>query len=604
MALVLGIAVCLGLGTYLRQSLQPALHPLILSRQADASPVRSVDESATYRNVNAPIGFDLAMRPQRGAPDVPALVHEAIGGEQARRLLDATLSNADLLQAAAELARGVGALLAGDKAPEADDPILLTVYGPLSSSRALVALLAGAGVGAGNKGVPKLQLCITHEGAAEPPAFDAPARANAVVCTDASARPPTALMHDARLLVTGDNAEAATLRSALGGAGARVVAWPDVLGAAPPAPPPAPPATVLRATELDAIGQRTFGAFWDSARAQWLFATQTSLTSGVTVLLSEYPPELIPGPQDRILVDTDATGAASPVLAALLLTATYTGASVSTVRGRELLAALRTERPTLLYLGAPASLALAHALVKDAEQHPLHSWGARRQLVALRQGILPARGLSDRWTAAPVRERAGVQSVRGAMVLDTGAQVGQALLDTLRVQLAAPVMHAYIPRTLSPEGAPEGAAGVTAPVCATHMYDLQAFADHSVSEERVLPAQVGPTSVATELKLLFDTPAAHSQDEALRVLRTSAYGSAGNDPCGEVCLRGYTVVSARLQSLRGLTADFVGSEWMATGDVGTVRPNGTLVVLAGHTDKAPGARRAAPTTRPLRLPDM
>ena len=124
-ALVLGIAVCLGLGTYLRQSLQPALHPLILSRQADASQVRSVDESATYRNVNAPIGFDLAMRPQRGAPDVPALVHEAIGGEQARRLLDATLSNADLLQAAAELARGVGALLAGDKAPEADDPILL-----------------------------------------------------------------------------------------------------------------------------------------------------------------------------------------------------------------------------------------------------------------------------------------------------------------------------------------------------------------------------------------------------------------------------------------------------------------------------------------------
>jgi rhamnogalacturonyl hydrolase YesR len=131
----------------------------------------------------------------------------------------------------------------------------------------------------------------------------------------------------------------------------------------------------------------------------------------------------------------------------------------------------------------------------------------------------------------------------------------------------------------------------TAAISATHSLDLQAFtADHS--DRRQLPAHVGAPNVTIALKLVqSDTATA----KGFHVDGVDGERDAGraDDPFGEIFVRG--------NSIAGATS---AEQWCATGDLGTVRSNGTLVVVQDHqksvevdvptlSSEYPSARRAS-----------
>ncbi|WFD33976.1 hypothetical protein MCUN1_000804 [Malassezia cuniculi] len=547
---------------------QPALHQLILTHQAEASQVRSSNESPVYRNVNAPIGLDLAMRPQRSTPDVPGLLLDGLSPSDAalaRRVFDAALSNADLLEQASRLAHGLAALLPGESRT-------LVVHGGVASARAVVALLAGAGF----KGFPKVVTAVLP---ADVPLKELPVEGPVAVLTDS--RPSV----DA--LVIPLSTEAAIAHD-------NTRQWEDVLGAGAPAA--LPTAEPVRATtlELDEIGQRPFAWFFDKASSAWLITTHTSMTSGVTSILSEYPADLIPAQQDTIAIG--GLDPASPIFASIVLTALYTGAGLS--HSTSTTQVVRSVRPSIIYTSGDGAEDLAESLHKAAPPSFANAL-YKRHLYALRHGIIPRNDLADRIVGSEARRTVGADNVRNVAIFGGGCAAGQDLLDKLRVYLAVPVIHAYVPQTAKAGTVP---VALTCPISASNVYDFQAFAAIGLGE-RELAAHVGPPSVSLEMKIVTDTQVAEARASVISRLRADTTSGTQDDTIGEIFVRGYSVASASIDTVTPSSRDFIGSEWIATGDVGLVRTNGTIVVVQESLQKDPGVPRVrARRTRGGRVP--
>ncbi|WFD18025.1 hypothetical protein MCAP1_000237 [Malassezia caprae] len=532
---------------------QPELHPLVLHKQSEVSSVHLAGESPTYRNVNAPLGRDLAMRPQRRTPTVETLLAHGLTGTESshvRRVMDASLSNDEVRQQAATFMRGVETLV------ESDAPTIV-VCGFLDTAPAVIAALAGA---------------VANERARTvlvPPGV-APTRSPAgvdlakttVVCIGAPLLPVWA---DARLVVVRgtESLEGVQPRHS-------PIEWDDVLGAAPESTvPPLPDLSRTSSVELDRLGARVYATVWDGHSA-WLDTTHTSMTAAVTAWLSEFPADEVPGVNDVVLTDL-LYARAVPALVhwTLVLTCLATGAGIACEPPTELVSTAAMLRPTLLFISTRGAQLLEHRLWVPATGALLYPLFRRVNMNLLRNGLFPRGRLLDSWIMAPLRAAIGVSGVRAAVLAGSGTAADQTLLDALRLYLGVPVMHAYVPAQLSYGG---HSALVTAPASTSNMYDLQAFAPESVDDEsaRSLAASVGPPSVALELKLVQHTPAVARFAKALEQLRT---GGHAMDPLGEVYVRGYTLTA------RDYDATTI-SPWHATGDVALMRTNGTLVVVA------------------------
>ncbi|WFD25555.1 hypothetical protein MNAN1_000515 [Malassezia nana] len=539
---------------------QPILHPLILHKQSEASAVHLVGESPTYRNVNAPLGRDLAMRPQRRTPTVAALLAHGLTGEEAshvRRVMDASLSNDEVRTYATALMRGVEALL------HTDAPTIV-VCGFLDTAAAVMAAVAGA---VANE---RARTILVPPGVApttRPPGIDL--ATTAAVCIGAPLLPVWA---DAGLvIVRGSDAPSdATAK--------RVMEWDDVLGAAPDnTPPPLPDLSRASNSELDRLGAQVYATLWDGQGA-WLDMTHTSMTSAVTAWLSEFPADEVPRVGDLAFSDLlHARAVPAAVHWTLVLTCLATGAGITCDPPTELVPSAPALRPTLLFLSTQGAQYLEHRLWVPATGALFYPLMQRIHMHLLRSGLFPRGRLLDRWILQPERKAAGVDGVRAAVLAGQGTAGDQTLLDALRLYLGVPVMHAYVPAQLR-RGS--HAALVTAPVCTSNMYDLQAFAPESVDDTsaRCLAASVGPPCVSLELKLVRHTPAMAQHAAALQHLRT---GGHAEDPVGEVYVRGYSLT---VQDYDATTI----SPWHATGDVALMRTNGTLVVVAPHGAKEPG----------------
>ncbi|WFD42617.1 hypothetical protein MPSI1_001263 [Malassezia psittaci] len=571
-ALLLAILVILALVKYRQHGDQPLLHPLILARQAEASQVHPPKESATYRSINAPLGFDLAMRPQRATPDVASLLKLGVTGTEgnhARRVLDASLSNAELRRQATEFAYGLQ-LLMGVSSP------VLVLYGYLTSARAVTALLAGA-----VSGLP-ISTYVVPDGA-QVDQFPSQVDSSRMVVVKLHTQSPMPVaLQNAALQVVLDGSESS--ESPL--PKSKVVLFDDVLGASTENEPGQCDYTESRSGELDAIGAMTFATFYDTASRAWLRTTNTAMTSGVTAWLSAYPPEKIPGMHDTIVTDAYlADELPTPAYITLLLTALYTGAAFASEGTSEMLTLSRILKPSLLYVSAYAAFQMEFALWLPATGALLNNLMYRANMYALRNGRFPRSSLLNRFIAAPLRRKLGLDSVRACNILSNGTTIDQATLDQLRLYLACPVMHTYVPMYLV-QG--QSVAAVTSPVASTHMYDLQAFAPQLVDGPTVrhIAPHVGPPAVTMELKLVQDTPSVQRHKAVLERLAQDSSGH-GDDPVGEVFVRGYALAQSNREDI---SRDAKMSDWYATGDVAYFRTNGTLVLVAAADSEQAGVK--------------
>ncbi|WFD21844.1 hypothetical protein MEQU1_000500 [Malassezia equina] len=532
---------------------QPVLHPLILHRQSEVSSVHLAGESPTYRNVNAPLGRDLAMRPQRRTPTIDTLLAHGITGSEGshvRRVMDASLSNEEVRSQAAAFVRGVGQLL------HTDAPTIV-VCGFLDTAPAVVAAVAGAVAN------DRARTILVPPGLApttRPAGVDL--ATTAVVCIGAPLLPVWA---NARLVIvrSGESVEGATPKHS-------PVEWDDVLGAATDTTAPAPlDVSRTSSSELDRLGARVYATVWDGRRA-WLDTTHTSMTSAVTAWLSEFPADEVPGVNDVVLTDL-LYARAIPALAhwTLVLTCLATGAGIACEPPTEVVSSAKLLRPTLLFLSTRGAQILEQRLWVPVAGALLFALFRRVNMNLLRNGIFPRGRFLDSWVVAPLRTAIGVSSVRAAVLAGDGTAADQTLLDALRLYLGVPVMHAYVPSELTYGSHP---ALITAPVCTSNMYDLQAFAPEWIDDEsaRGLAAPVGPPSVALEVKLVSQTPAVTRHAAVLQHLRAGGHAA---DPMGEVYVRGYALTACEYDAT-------TLSPWHATGDVALMRTNGTLVVIA------------------------
>lgn len=584
LVLLAGMVTVLVVAKYQKETGHPALHPMILARQSETSPVHAPGESATYRNVNAPLGFDLAMRPQRSAPDVASLLSRGVTGtegEHVRRVLDRALATTELRQQAAAFAQGLEALFDGTVPT-------LVVYGRLRSAHSLIAMLAYAVA-------DKHGLTLVVPDGADVASLPSPAllEKTVVVCGEATAPLPGVLAHTAMAVVfDADNTPAALHHG-------RVMEMDEVLGLAPHAVPAPSDRSALRSAGLDEAGARTFALFYDPALHAWLRATHTAITSGVTTWLSEYPPEKIPGMADTILTDAyDAQVLSAPAYVTLLLTALYTGAAITSESTADTLASAKALQPTLFYLSAAGAQQIEHALWLPASGALLHAALQRTNMYALRSGRIPRDSLLDTLVCAPLRKQLGLQATRSVVVVGPGAEIDQGLLDQLRLYLAAAVMHAYVPAHLQ-QGRVHGV--MTAPAATSNMYDLQAFAPQLVdsTSARRLPPHVGPPAVSMELKLVHTSAHVPRWAPVFACLAHNAQSTRG-DPIGEVYVRGYAVAHTGAADTR---ADSTVSDWFATGDVATMRTNGTLVLVANAGAQAAGVLPDTTLSpEPMRVP--
>ena len=110
--LLLSIIILLAIGIFFGKSYRPLVHPLILSRQADVSPVRRKGQSAIYRNANSPSGFDLSSQPRKAIMTVKDVIAKGTGMEafkvdRKRTLYGLDRSNQDILTESEEFGRGL-----------------------------------------------------------------------------------------------------------------------------------------------------------------------------------------------------------------------------------------------------------------------------------------------------------------------------------------------------------------------------------------------------------------------------------------------------------------------------------------------------------------
>lgn len=575
LVLLLCLVTALSLSIYISRSYQPLIHPLILSRQADVSQVRQPKESAIYRNANSPSGFDLALRPRKDINDIADLLKHASPTHTSRTLYGQAKTNTDVAGDATAFATG---FLKLSSAPVTQTA--LAIAADTDTYETLIALLANSHTSASSRFHSVVLPPTTSLPTALPAALaNAGARSVIGLYTTASTAPSTFHLNflDSSALIVVPTADLAQVEQQaaehFGGAHRlRIYAFDHVVEMGSRGSLLGPDASTR-----DSI-HHTQSHFWNALAKEWVAVQHANLIAGVTSQLAMFPADKIPTSPDHLFVEASsvADSPASVLMASrtpagltLVLMALYTGSSLTagsvtcnTDDGPSMSPVFITSQPSLLYASAQGASSIACALTCLTRSSPIALFAARSKLYTLRTGSFARQGLADRLVYASSRTQAGCQRVRNLLIAGSGDTVAQALLDSLRSHLGCAVLNAYLP-SLS-----IGAA-LTGPISSTHAFDLQAFAEHEHGPMQV-PAHVGPPSVAVELKLV-QTQAATDNGFTISGARLDGYQG---DPMGEIVVQGYLAAG-------------VNGDWVATGDFGAIRSNGTLVVLRGSQESDP-----------------
>ncbi|EST04812.1 AMP-dependent synthetase/ligase [Kalmanozyma brasiliensis GHG001] len=576
LVLLLALVAVLALSIYVSRSYQPLIHPLILTRQADVSQTRQPKESAIYRNANSPSGFDLALRPRKEVNDIADLIkHGADGSERTakRSVYGKTKSNEDVAGDATAFATGFIKLSSA--------PVPQTVFAVVSetdSYESLVALLANSHTSVSSRfhTVVVSPEELHNQNASTLPSALSDTGARTAIGAYTTAKSIDALLRlgffdsSALVIVPASDVDQVQKRADAHFGGShhlRIYTFDRVVEAGSRGSLLGPDAA-----DRDVIHQ-TQSYYWQAPSSQWIAVQHANLVAGVTSQLASFPADKIPSTVDHFFVDAGSSphmsasslsATRSPFGFALALTALYTGAAITA----DLLTsnyddssptfstAFSQAKPTLVYASAEGASSLACTLASSSRRSPLASWASKNKLFTLRNGTFSRKSLADRLVFNQVRDNIGASRVRNVLVASRGDTVPQALLDALRTHLSCAVLNAYLPKLK--------AAAVTATVSATHAFDLQAFAEHETGSMQV-PAHVGPPAVSAEIKLVQSTAAT---DAGLTIAGERQPGQAG-DPMGEILIRG-NLVARSVESK---------DDWVATGDLGAFRSNGTLVVL-------------------------
>ena len=560
--LMLLIILALVFTIYTARSFQPLLHPLILTRQADVARVRHHGESAVFRNANSPPGFELAGRPRRGA--------ESVG---------------KMLELGSATSAVTGSFGAGRTPNEAGD-VQFTLFGESSSTTSLMASARRFTSGLQSLTASKelcLVVCSDRDSVAASTALLAPAVSSSV---SLQVVPPStihaareALPSAAKLravftsaehleqvlgwkLLTADvliclpsNDELLWAKAVAGSEAYKLVSAEQVLEAGSEA-------VDAQSATLDSL----YAHYWSDA---WVPISHGSLTAGVTAHLGAFSADKIPTRNDRISVRCPPVGlsavkdllspVSTPAGLAILLLACYTGASLSFGVDSD---------ATMLYTSPLLAAELADSLAALSGKAPLSLglYATRSKLYALRQGVLANDSFWDRIHFNRIREEAGVKQLRSISVIDeSGRQVGQNTIDTLRAFTGGTVMHAYLPSVARTEDS-HAVALFTAPISSSHAADLQAFDDGENA-----PYHVGPPSVSVEMKLL-ETPESKRKGYSVETVSKGSEIDQSlsrwpRDPAGTLYVRGKTVATKETQG------------WATPYAIAAFRTNGTLVLV-------------------------
>ncbi|PWN54327.1 hypothetical protein IE53DRAFT_383104 [Violaceomyces palustris] len=598
--LLLLIVISLTVSLYLSSGNQPLIHPLILSRQADVSKVRQPKNSAIYRNANTPNGFQLAQKPKPDAFDLPSLISRGAGANQSndhpRHVYSTLKTNAEIAGDAAAFAAGLVKLSA--------IPIrhlTLAVCADKDDYDSLIALIASCHRPGGSLNsfhtivVPPESLDTSTAPQTLPrQVSDLGARSISALFTTLSSFKRAlnlSLLDPSSLVIlpreqSVDEAQRVASAHFGGSHRLRIVSVEQVIAAAP-TDEVDERAGSEAAKDPEASANSVHSFYWTPSTI-WVPVTHKSLTAGVVTHMSFFPADKVPAAGDHFLVERSENpstesqrslaAVSSPAGLALCLVALHTGAGISAVPLSSSSGPSSAYiEPTLVYCSPTGASDLARALSDISKQSSLFKAGAKAKLFSIRHGALRKESFWDNLVFIKARRVARCERIRNLMIVGQGNTVSQSLLDTLRVHLGSPVINAYLPRTLSSVDGKPRPELVTAPVSSTHPYDLQAFAPyvHNGSE---VAAHVGPPSVSIEIKL-SETPKAKALGYSIEKASKSP-GQEG-DPMGEILIRGKVLCGSDKES-----------DWLATGDIGSFRSNGTLVVLRDSAESnivsAPG----------------
>ncbi|SPO27348.1 uncharacterized protein UTRI_10465 [Ustilago trichophora] len=585
LVLLLVLVAALSVSIYISRSYQPLIHPLILTRQADVSQTRQPNQSAIYRNANSPAGFELALRPRKEINDIADLIKHGVNGSERnakRSIYASTRSNQDVAQDATAFATGFIKLSSA--------PVTQTVFAVVSEAdtyQSLVALLANSHTSVSSRFhtlVLSPEQLTKHNASSLPNALSSTGARSAIgVYTTANTIDAVLklafLDSSALIIVPSSDLDQANKHADAHFGGShrlRIYGFDTVIEAGSRG------SLLGGETANRELINQTQSYYWNAASSQWINVKHANLVAGVTSQLASFPADKIPSIADHFFVEACAAfeTPASPLMAtrtpagfALALTALYTGAAITSDLitssyddpNPAVSSAFAKAKPTLIYASAQGASSLACALATCTRRSPLVSWATNSKLFTLRNGIFSQSGLADTLVFKKARETTGSNRVRNLVIAARGDTVPQALLDSLRSHLGCAVLNAYLPKLAD--------AAVTAPISATHAFDLQAFAQHETGGMQV-PAHVGPPSVSAEIKLLQSKTAT---DAGFTITGERQPGHAG-DPMGEIVVRG-NIVARTTTTTTTTGTDDIDEEWVSTGDLGAFRSNGTLVVL-------------------------
>lgn len=600
--LLLSIILLLAVGIFFGKSYRPLVHPLILSRQADVSPIRRKGQSAIYRNANSPSGFDLSSQPRKAIVTVKDVVERGSGTEnfkveRKRTLYGLDRSNRDVLTESQDFGRGLAKMMNLNST----SALSIGVCVEIDTTKSLEVILSGdAQTNAVENRYAPLVIAPVHiKNGITPshlPASSGSTHLHAIFTTLTTFERASemSIVGKDTLFIFESVEDAHQAEKLLKN---KVCSFHHVVEQAS-----------LLQTVIDSqdegkekqsseeAGKAIHSIFW-SGKAGWVEASNASLIAGLTAHLSFFSADSQPSTRDHILIEQSPyvespslrlASASTPAGLALALLPLYTGASLTATN----ISSSRDDPnpapssdfseagATLLYTSASGASTLAACLCTISKRSPLATLAAHTKLAALRHGSFSNNGFWDTYLFSQTRQNVGCEHLRSLFILAEGPTIGQGLLDVLRAQLGCAVRLAYLPSGplriydhcvnagvkdvgVLPE---EKYALSVSPIAVTHSLDLQAFAAHKHDEKQV-PAQVGAPNSTIELKLV-ESNFALSKGMKISGVNSSIDPGRAQDPFGEVFVRGHS-----------LAGDQNHDQWCATGDLGTMRSNGTLVIL-------------------------
>lgn len=603
--LLLSIILLLAIGIFFGKSYRPLVHPLILSRQSDVSPVRRKGQSAIYRNANSPSGFDLSSQPRKAIVSVKDALARGSGLEsfkvdRKRTLYGIDRSNQDLLTESQDFGRGLAKMMN----LKSTSALALGVCVEVDSTKSLEVIISGDAQTSAveNRYAPMVIAPVYIKNGDTPQdlphlskkAGNTHLHAIFTTLTTFERATEMAIVGKDTLFIFESVEDAHQAQKSLKN---KTCSFHHVVEQA----------SLLQSSvdsqdegkekqSTDEASKAIHSIFW-SGKAGWIETSNASLIAGLTAHLSFYSADSQPSTRDHILIEQSPyvespslrlAAAATPAGLALALLPLYTGASltatnISSSRDDPNPAPASTfseAGATLLYTSAYGASTLAACLCTISKRSPLAILAAHTKLAALRHGSFSNNGFWDTYLFSKTRQNVGCEHLRSVFILAEGPTIGQGLLDVLRAQLGCAVRLAYLPSGplriydnsvnagVKDAGllSQERYALPVSPVAVTHSLDLQAFATHKYDDKQV-PAQVGAPNSTLELKLV-ESKFALSKGMKVSGINADIDPGRAQDPFGEVFVRGHS-----------FAGDQNSDQWCATGDLGTMRSNGTLVVL-------------------------